>query len=509
MAYQINDFEEGNIRYRHKVSNSIVDSPVIEIRYKDYAGYEHPVWPHLYWASDIVIEDLENSGVEYDYSVNANTLEPSYSIGNETLDALPPGIYAISGTLHCNEMQDYDDVYFYHRTTTGNASCWTAGSNNDNYRAINPFTNQLQHYGYYTADDSIDDNLEMYVTLGYGLPTNQEDVSVGDDYGSVNFTNVTPVILQRVPISQELKIYDANTGGNEINQIDIEVNSTATVYPKFLKTDSNGTSYGLSSANDYTITKSQGLDATAAKGDGYITIQVTGTNGGYIELNYNDGTDDVKEALYITPHISGSYSLRANGSVINNQSSNPLTLTGPFSFFIWDNNTNSEYTGSNYSFDVVDGDDDAFTVSDKTVIPSRDPSKYNATATISGNVEGVGINNPFVVKVGNISTYYKAGILDSQNNIIGSINTWSSVNNETWSDPSNNMFGIELYEDSSGNTSIPIYCDAVNESPIYGSVTNNQITLTYSGTGNGTVTIPIYTDSSKTTYLGSITVTTS
>lgn len=299
MAYQINEFNEGNIKYRHTVSNRIVDDDIIEIRYKDGYGHEHPVWPNLYWASDIVIEDLEHSNVEYDYSVDFNTGEPSYTIGNETLDALPPGTYAIKGSLNwANDSSLSNDVYFHHNTTIGSVSCWRAGSNDDRYRAINPFTGELEHYGYYTADENPNSNLEVNIELGYGIPTQQEDITIGSDYGSVNFQNVTPVVLKRISLSESCAIFDSNNNQISASSVGIGANDSITLTPK---TRVTGTGYigNWETHTNWTVNNTTNWCTITNNQDGSYTFTSNGSTPNTVNIHFTSPNGTIL-SLYFT-----------------------------------------------------------------------------------------------------------------------------------------------------------------------------------------------------------------
>ena len=509
---QLNSLSYGDMIY--KDGNTTND--VKEVWYKDIHGYAYLIWPDQYWADNIEIHDL-NRDITIGYTID-NHGEPVYTIGNRTLPGLPPGSYIITGTIKRGDGSlDQDVEDFFHITTQGDASgCWSAG-NFDNITIPNQFTGEYDPYGVYTAGTTVVDelDLDMSVFVAYHVPASggSELKLLGFGHYSSNFQNATPIILRRISIEQELKFYNADTGGSEVSgTYTLDENTTGRLYPMFAKSSPDDPSWQsiLIPTNDYTYEISDGCDATVVKGDKYIDINI-GTTGGYIEFEYNNTENthiaSVTKTLYLAPRQDRQYTLWAGGNIINTSANNPMVLTQPFTFWIKDVKNETSYDGNNYSF--TSSDTSVATVSGTTIHPVRTANSGDV-ALITGVVEDTTVTNGIYVSVGNISTYYKAGILDSQNNIIGSVNTWNAVNNATWSNPSNNnMFGIELYEDSSGNTSIPIYCDSINESPIYGSVTDNQMTLTYSGTGNGAVTIPIYTDSSKTTQLGLITVATS
>ena len=512
MATQINGMSYGDIKY--KDGNTVEN--VKEIWYKDVNGYAYLIWPNQYWADNIEIVDLTtNSTISY----SVYNGDPIYTIGNSTLPGLIPNHdYAITGTIKRGDGsidQDVDDCYFFHITTQGSGSdCWVSMNNSDSYRATNNFTGELNYYAVYTADTTITNRLSEEVFVAYYVPGSggSELKLLGFGHYSSNFQNATPIILKRISIQQELKFYDAATGGSEITgQIQDEPNTTVSLYPKWYKTSSDDNSWSsleTASTNDFSYTISNSCDATVSIQNGVVSVNI-GTTGGYVSFTYNNGNNT--KTLYITPTQTGSYSAWSGGNIINTTSSNPIVLTQPFTFWIKDDVTQQPYSGNNYSFSVASGDSSAVSISGTTISPSRDPSKLNATATITGTVEGVTITNGFDVKVGNVVTYYKAGILNMNDySISGSINTWNSTNSVTWNNPStNNTFGIELYEDSNGNTPVSIYCDALSTAPFYGSVSNSQIMITYSGSGSNSITIPIYTDSSKSNQLGSITITVS
>jgi hypothetical protein len=67
-------------------------------------------------------------------------------------------------------------------------------------------------------------------------------------------------------------------------------------------------------------------------------------------------------------------------------------------------------------------------------------------------------------------------------------------------------FGIQFYIDGSGNTVRNVYCDGISTAPFYGSYSGGILTISY-GAGSATsVNIPVYTDNTKTTLLGTITL---
>lgn len=512
MAYQINEFPEGNILYRHTVSNRVVDSPIIEIRYKDYAGYEHPVWPNLYWASDIVIEDLEHSNVEYDYSVDFNTGEPSYTIGNETLDALPPGTYAIKGSLNWADDDSLsNDVYFYHRTTTGSASCWRAGSNDDRYRAINPFTNQLQHYGYYTADDSIDDNLEVYIELGYGLPTQQEDITIGSDYGSVNFQNVTPVVLKRISISEERGIFDTN--GTQIGTT-INIDTTSPVTCVF-KTRKAGDGYTTSwlPKSDWTITNNTNWCTITPNGNGSYTFTANGNNPNTNQISFESDYGTIN--LYFA-YTGEQYRVKIGSDV--NSSSMTLyetkTITVQQTSVVdpqesdWVDWTSSDYNNHTMSIQssntsVVSVNNSARTISPvstgtSTVTVSIDGvEKRNVSVTVStqtlfmevfkngttlvstGDELGVGNTSrgPYnLILSDNTITFGFYTDLDCQNAVSGITTNSSdsdySVPSGMIVSPSQNTLTL-VPQTTTGSYTIPVYWNGTKLGTVYGTVTTN------------------------------------
>lgn len=511
MATQINGMSYGDIQ--HKSGNTVND--VKEIWYKDVNGYAYLIWPDQYWADNIEI--LEYNGNSFlrtiDYSVD-NHGEPIYTVGNNTLSGLKPNHrYVITGSIKRGDgsvEQDVDNCYFFHITTQGSPSgCWSAG-NHDNVAIQNNFTGEYDPYGTYDSNDEVTDNLDMEVFLAYHVPQSggNELKFLGYGHYSANFQNATPIILRRIDIQQELKFYDASTGGSEITgQIQDEPNTTVSLYPKWYKTSSDDNSWSsleTASTNDFSYTISNGCDASVSVSNGVISINI-GTTTGYIEFTY--GTND-KKTLYLTPASQQEYSLWSGGNIINTTGNNPIVLTQPFSFWIKDVTNNTEYSGNNYTVSVISGDSSAVSISGKTITPVI--GKTGQSATIKVVVEGIDAMNGIDVEIGEISVYYKAGKLDSNYNFVNNPSAMNvgSSNNITWNSPqSGDLFGIAFARDSSFTNPLNVYC-SVSTAPFYGNANNdNMIAISYSGSGVSSVTFNVYAGTNNTNLLGEFTIT--
>ena len=509
---------------------------ITKVMYCDNNGVLRTVWPCKIRLSNVYLVKFGNNqsaDVAYPYTVDTNTNIPSVTIMPESPYGFKGDIevYREPGVLEKTIYDCYfrpetvsvtlDPSAHYSFSPVPSNEAYTFGDRVATASTNETYVVEYNRYSAWRADTYVGATQRMELQLGWWEP------SIGyAQNGFIFDTNyVTRLILKRADIIQSIVL--ANTSSNNITQNNqlfgsfytlTDLSDSITVYPKYNKyaSDSNtGERWEeYSSINTpLTLTYDNTKYSVVDNNDGSWTIQALSYGSDNPAITFSDGTYNCSLGLACVPNTS--YNLWAQGNPISTTASTPIVLTQPFTFSIMNINTGNEYTGSNYSFSVTDGDSSAVTISGKTIRPSRDPNKLGHTATISGTVEGVGVNNAIHVEVGNIVTYYKAGPLITSGTsatINGSINTLNSTNSVTWSSPSSgDNFGIELYEDSSGNTTIPMYCDPLSTSPFYtsGVGADNRLIIAYSGSGSGSVTVPIYTDSTKTAQLCSITITVS
>ena len=499
-----------NVMY-YKDTNGTSHS-ITNVYFKNIYGQVFPVWPNEYWVSDVEILEYNSNNSftrTIDYSVNNG--EPVYTVGNNTLPGLlPDHNYIITGTIQYGDgtvMSPVSGCYFQHFTTVNPtpSGCWTAVQTD---YTTNQITGESDPYGVYHASDTVTNALSMQSVLGYHIPAASDSVvrlGFGDSY---NFQNVTPIILRRISIQQELKFYDASTGGSEITgQIQDEPNTTVSLYPKWYKTSSDDNSWSsleTASTNDFSYTISDNCDASVSVSNGVISINI-GTTTGYIEFTY--GTNE-KKTLYLAPASQQEYSLWSGGNVINTTGNNPIVLTQPFSFWIKDVTNNTEYSGNNYTVSVISGDSSAVSISGKTISPVI--GKTGQSATIKVVVEGIDAMNVIDVEIGEISVYYKAGKLDSNYNFVNSPSAMNvgSSNSVTWNSPqSGDVFGIAFARDSSFTNPLTVSCSSISTAPFYGNANNDTIVISYSGSGASSVTFNVYAGTNNTNLLGEFTVT--
>lgn len=521
-GYQINSFASGNIKY--KDSNGVSHN-VSEIWYKDTIGHYSPFWPNKYWASDIVVENISNH-INYNYSVSNNV--PSYQRvdNNQTFSALLPGTYVIKGSINYGDNSNLTETnaYFHHNTLSGGVSCWSAESNNDLYRDANKYTGELEHYGVYTANEDVISNTSTNVELGYSVPGTQATISVGTNYASVNFVNVTPVILKRIAIEQELKLYDENNnllvGGN---QLDIHPGDTVRIYTKLDKTGETGSGYSDTTDAKTTeyrlVTTHLALAvATVNQQHGYIDITGNSIGSGYLEFscdNNGDGNIDQQITIYINVMHSADYRLKWGNNLIDTTTGITISSVGNLVVEKSTNYTDNNPTWviDNTTCNISSSDTSVITVNGKELTPV---SSGNSTITVTVDwktfVFTVTVPQQVQLSFGygpfnGSSISYVGGASQLNNNSIAS-----------WSPNSNSTLGIKFATDSSLSTGRTVYFDGGSELD-----TNNNLTVYVSEISTGVFTfmfggavpqsgqdvleLDVYSDASCNDQIGTITIT--
>lgn len=507
-----------NVMY-YKDTNG-TSHPITNVYFKNIYGQVFPVWPNEYWVSDVEILEYNNNTLRrtIDYSVVNG--EPVYTVGNTTLSGLLPGYnYIITGTIQYGDgtvMAPITGCYFQHFTTQGSTSgCWTAGQTDF---AINQITGVSEAYGIYSASNAITNALSMQSILGYHIPAASDEVvrlGFGD---SINFQNLTPIILRRISIQQELRLYDINntriTGGE---QLELSPGETVRVYVKLYKSsldDANYSSTTDAGTNDYSIVNNDLDISTVAQSQNgsYVDITAGSTVGiGVIDFNYNQNDSVV---LYVNVSQPIDYRVKWYNSVINPSDDIQVTSGANLVIEMRDNTaanpTWQTYNGNNYS--ISSSNTSIISVSGKQLNPGSP-----GTSTITVTVEGV-LELEFTATVPSQTalSFGYGPISNGTISYVGGANQLTEDSTASWSPRTNSTLGIKFSSDSSLNTGRTVYFDdseleTMGGLTVYASELNTGVYLfeisgSMPSSGQDTLTLNVYTDSGKTIQAGAITI---
>lgn len=511
-----------------------VPHQITKVVYCDQYRTPHTIWPCTIELRDVQIVKLSKSGqdgdISYPYHVDTTTLIPTVSL-------IPGEVYSVKGTVDVygrpGELEKrIKDCYFFPETSSS--------LDPEQHSFLTVTGNEAHSYGSRTAKayDTNDTYLgEDYVSdysqyVKWGVSSDIEKTGrielqggwYNERLGYVqngyifdgNYT--TRMIFRRATLSQDialLKIAGNNPNSSDVINSPIRLTSDQTIvfWPKLHKWVSDSTAteeweeysdidlsiedfaydssvlniYKNQNSNSWTIEpltfSNEPSTITVTYGDITRQFNIVVFPSSMFMLMLNENTP-INDHLEIT-----------NATDVSIRESTDMGTTWNF----W---SADDYTNRSYSF--TSADTSIVSTSGNTLIPN--PNKSGQSTTISVIIEGQSVST-FTVEIGQISTYYKAGPM--VNNTIDSvyINKLQSTNTVSWESPTQgDLFGIQFFIDSSGNTVREIYCDGINTAPFYGSYSGGMITITYSSGSATSVSIPIYTDSTKTTLLGSITL---
>lgn len=425
MAIQINSLSYGNIKYKY--GNSIVD--VKEIWYKNPYGYTGLIWPNQYWAGDIQIEDL-TSGLTINYSVSTNG-DPIYTSGGQTLSGLiPEHEYAITGTIKRGDGSETGDIpgcYFQYFYSPSGSSCWNTSQART---ARNKITGENNTYGVYIADDSLTDNLDEEIVVGYHIPTTNGNnvVLLGFGHYSSNFQNATPIILRRIALSEAHLLTASLNSNTSIGSTEtIALGSSLTVYPKVRKFGTNYEAYSIYNITISDVTYDSSKLTIVRNQDGSFTITPLTD-----DISENIDFDDIE--LNISVPGEHRYLVYYGN---NNLAGTISSLTQSRTFYINESDYDSSvgtYTNEhNYTgtYSMTSSDTSIVSVSGLTINPV---SAGTVTIVIKIPDANGRIINSFNVTVPQTNTvYYKAGVPTLTNGHISSINGSVTQLNDTGS----------------------------------------------------------------------------
>lgn len=507
---------------------------ITKVVYSDPYIATHTIWPCTIELRDVQIVKLSKSGqdgdVSYEYHVDTDTLMPNVSL-------IPGEVYSIKGTVDIysrpGELEKrIKNCYFFPETSsnsldpeshpflavTGNEA-YSYGSRtakaydaNDNYLGEDYVSDYSQYVKWgVTSDIEKTGRLELqggwynerlgYVQNGYIFDGNY----------------ATRMIFRRATLSQDialLKIAGNNPNSSDVINSPILLNSdqTITFWPKLHKWVSDSTAPEQweeysdidLSIGDFTYDSSF-LNIYKNQNNSWTIEPLAFSNQpSTVTITYGDITRQFNVVVF----SSSMFMLMLNESSPINDYLEITNATGVSIIestdrgVTWNFWSADDYANRSYSF--TSADTSIVSTSGTTLIPN--PNKSGQSTTISVVVEGQDVST-FTVEIGQIYTYYKAGPI--VNNTIDSayINELQSTNTVSWGSPTQgDLFGIQFFIDSSGNTVREIYCDGINTAPFYGSYSGGIISVAYTSGSATSVNIPIYTDNTKTTLLGTITL---
>lgn len=510
---------------------------ITKVVYSDPYGATHTIWPCTIELRDVQIVKLSKNGqasdVAYEYHVDTNTLMPNVSL-------IPGEVYSVKGTVDVysrpGELEKrIKNCYFFPETSSSSLDP-------ESHPFLAPTGNEAYSYGSRTAKAyDVNDNYlgEDYVSdysqyVMWGVTSDIEKTGrielqggwYNERFGYVQNGYIfdgnyaTRMIFRRATLSQGialLKIAGNNPNSNDVINSPILLNSdqTITFWPKLHKWVSDSTAaeeweeysdINLS-IEDFAY-DSSALNIYKNQNNSWTIEPLTFSNEpSTVTITYGDITRQFNVVAY--PSSMFMLLLNANNPVESPLKINKATTIsirestdGGMTWNLW---SGSDYANRTYSF--TSNDPSIISVSGTTLTPNVNKVGQSTTVDVVIENQNVATITVEVEQAEHIYTYYKAGPI--VNNTIDSayINELQSTNTVSWVSPTQgDLFGIQFFIDSSGNTVREIYCDGINTAPFYGSYSGGIISIAYTSGSATSVNIPIYTDSTKTTLLGTITL---
>ena len=505
-----------------------------KVVYCDHNATPHTVWPCKAHLTNVYIVKLSTSGqgtdVAYQYSVDINTMQPNITL-------IPGVVYSIKGDIEVYREQVLEkiikDCYFFEETTNTSLDQaddpFSPVSGNDAYiygnriatvynTNNNPtgetYTVDYTKYTKWIANSNINDTGRMELQLGWW------DAQVGYAQNGYIFdpNYVTPLIFKRANIEQEIKfskIQSNNVSNSNLYNDSLSITDDEQIkfWPKLHKYVSDNVAVDEwetyeeieLTTNNFTYDTNVFNIYQDQSDSSWVIEPLTFSNQpSTITISYGG----ITKQWNIAVATDSRFMLVMNG---NNPVPDPLEITTATDISIrestddgitWTTWGSNDYSNRVYSFTS----DNSSIVSTSGTTLTPNPNKSGQSTTISVIIEGQAVST-FTVQVGTIVTYYKAGPLVNGTINSSYVNELQSTNTVTWVSPvQGDNFGIQFFIDGSGNTVREIYCDGISTAPFYGNYSGGMIVISYTSGSATSINIPIYTDNTKTTLLGSITL---
>lgn len=515
-----------------------VPHKITKVVYCDHSHTPHTIWPCTIELRDVQIVKLSKNGqssdVAYEYHVDTNTLIPNVSL-------IPGEVYSVKGTIDVysrpGELEKrIKNCYFFPETISSSLD-------SASHPFLAPTGNEAHAYGSRTAKayDANDNYLgEDYVSdysqyVKWGVTSDIEKTGrielqggwYNERLGYVQNGYIfdgnyaTRMIFRRASLSQGielLKIAGNNPNSNDVINSPILLNSdqTITFWPKLHKWVSDSTAKPEQweeysdidlSIGDFTYDSSF-LNIYKNQNNSWTIEPIAFSNQpSTVTITYGNITRQFN--VIVSSSSMFMLMLDANTPVESPLIINKATTIsirestdGGMTWNLW---SGSDYANRTYSF--TSNDSSIISVSGTTLTPNVNKVGQSTTVDVVIENQNVATITVEVAQAEQIYTYYKAGPLVDGTINSAYINELQSTNTVTWVSPvQGDLFGIQFFIDSSGNTVREIYCEGINTAPFYGNYSGGIISIAYTSGSATSVNIPIYTDSTKTTLLGTITL---
>lgn len=510
---------------------------ITKVVYSDPYRATHTIWPCTIELRDVQIVKLSKNGqasdVAYEYHVDTNTLMPNVSL-------IPGEVYSVKGTVDVysrpGELEKrIKNCYFFPETISSSLDP-------ESHPFLAPTGNEAYSYGSRTAKAyDVNDNYlgEDYVSdysqyVMWGVTSDIEKTGrielqggwYNERFGYVQNGYIfdgnyaTRMIFRRATLAQDIVL--SKISGNNISSSDVinspillDSDQTITFWPKLYKRVSDSTAAEAweeysdidLSIEDFTYDSSV-LNIYKNQNNSWTIEPLAFSNQpSVVTITYGNVTREFN--VIVSSSSMFMLMLTANTPVESPLKINKATTIsirestdGGMTWNLW---SGSDYINRTYSF--TSNDSSIISVSGTTLTPNVNKVGQSTTVDVVIENQNVATITVEVEQAEHIYTYYKAGPLVNGTINSAYVNELQSTNTVTWVSPAQgDLFGIQFFIDSSGNTVREIYCDGINTAPFYGNYSGGIISIAYTSGSATSVNIPIYTDSTKTTLLGTITL---